>query len=98
VRRGLATSAVWGPASALENDPNFCLDRFPLLQLRVFGFGFFQDGDVGVGVFPEGKKSSDGFRYCGSPTFRTKSANRGSERMGSSKKSVFKLSKEESRS
>ena len=24
-----------------------------LLQLRVLGFGFFQDGDVGVGVFPE---------------------------------------------
>jgi hypothetical protein len=26
-----------------------------LLQLRVLGFGFFQDGDVGVGVFPEGE-------------------------------------------
>lgn len=25
-----------------------------LLQLRVLGFGFLQDGDVGVGVFPEG--------------------------------------------
>src|SRR5271155_1770702 len=23
-----------------------------LMQRRVFGFGFFQDGDVGVGVFP----------------------------------------------
>jgi hypothetical protein len=22
------------------------------MQLRVFGFGLFQDGDVGVGVFP----------------------------------------------
>jgi hypothetical protein len=26
-----------------------------LLQLRVLRFGFLQDGDVGVGVFPEGK-------------------------------------------
>jgi len=26
------------------------------LQLRVFGFSFFQDGDVGVGVFPEGEE------------------------------------------
>jgi hypothetical protein len=24
-----------------------------LLQFRVLGFGLFQDGDVGVGVFPE---------------------------------------------
>jgi hypothetical protein len=31
-----------------------------LLQLGVFRFGFLQDGDVGVGVFPEGKKSSGG--------------------------------------
>ena len=27
-----------------------------LLQLRVLGFGFFQDEDVGVGVFPEGEE------------------------------------------
>src|ERR1022692_2986859 len=27
-----------------------------LLQLRVLCLGFFQDGDVGVGVFPEGEK------------------------------------------
>ena len=26
-----------------------------LLQLRVLGFGLLQDGDVGVGVLPEGK-------------------------------------------
>jgi len=26
---------------------------YPLLQLRVLGFGFFQDWDVRVGVFPE---------------------------------------------
>src|ERR1039457_2250071 len=29
---------------------------FQLLQLRVLRFGFLQDGDVGVGVFPEGKE------------------------------------------
>jgi hypothetical protein len=26
-----------------------------LLQLRVLGFGLLQDGDVGIGVFPEAK-------------------------------------------
>src|SRR5271170_2302872 len=29
------------------------VERRPLLQLRVLGFGLLQDGDVGVGVFPE---------------------------------------------
>jgi len=28
----------------------------PLLQLRVLGLGFLQDGNVGVGVFPEGEE------------------------------------------
>src|SRR5208282_165335 len=32
----------------------------PLLQLRVLRFGFSQDGDVGIGVFPEGEKISVG--------------------------------------
>ena len=27
-----------------------------LLQLRVLGLGLLQDGDVGVGVFPEGEE------------------------------------------
>ena len=27
-----------------------------LLELGVFGFGLLQDGDVGIGVFPEGKE------------------------------------------
>ena len=36
--------------------------------------------------------------HCGRPTFRTSSAKRGSERMGSSRKSVFKFSKFSSRS
>ena len=26
------------------------------LQLRVLGFGFFQNGNVGIGVFPEGEE------------------------------------------
>jgi hypothetical protein len=30
--------------------------REQLLQLRVLGFGLYQDGDVGVGVFPSGLK------------------------------------------
>jgi hypothetical protein len=29
-------------------------DQFRSLQLGVLRLGFFQDGDVGVGVFPEG--------------------------------------------
>ena len=29
------------------------MDRKALLQLRVLRFGLLQDGDVGVGVFPE---------------------------------------------
>jgi hypothetical protein len=31
-------------------------DSHRLLQLRVLGLGFFKDGDVGVGVFPEGEE------------------------------------------
>jgi hypothetical protein len=30
--------------------------ELPLLQLRVLAFGLLQDGDVGVGVFPNRKK------------------------------------------
>ena len=38
----------------------------PLLQLFVFGFGFFQDGDVGIGVFPQGEEVLIGsFRFGG---------------------------------
>ena len=40
----------------------------------------------------------DGFRYCGSPTLRTISSNRGSDRKVSSKKSVFKPTRPPSRS
>ena len=69
------------------------------LQLRVLRFGLLQDGDVGIGVFPEGEEILIGSLYCyGSPTFRTNSANRGSERMGSSTKLVFKPTNSGSRS
>src|SRR5437588_12145817 len=34
-----------------------------LLQLRVLRLGFFQDGDVGVGVFPKGEEVLVG-RFC----------------------------------
>jgi hypothetical protein len=69
-----------------------------LLQLRVLRFRLLQDGNICVGVFPGGDLSSDGSRYCGSPTFRTNSANRGSERSGSSKKEVFRCAIQKSRS
>jgi len=43
------------------------------LQLHVFRFGLFQDGDVGIGVFPErkeifvgGERSLCGDRIIGS--------------------------------
>src|ERR1700730_17758081 len=65
---------------------------------KSLGLNHYKDGDVGVGVFPEGKRSSNSIRYCGSPTLRTNSANRGSERMGSSKKLVFKATRPASRS
>ena len=59
------------------------------LQLRVLRLGLPQDG---------GEVLMRWLRYCGSPTFRTSSANRGSERKGSSKKKVFKPSRNTSRS
>jgi hypothetical protein len=51
----------------------------PSLQLRVLRLGFLQDGDVGVGVFPEGAQDYT----CGRPIRRSRSAKRGSERMWS---------------
>ena len=35
---------------------NSTQNKRALLQLRVLGFGLLQDGDVGVGVFPEGEE------------------------------------------
>ena len=41
---------------------------FLLLQLRVLGLGLLQDGDVGVGVFPEGEEILVcSFRFGASP-------------------------------
>jgi hypothetical protein len=43
-----------GYADTKENSPSESVGGCDLLlQLRVFGFRFFQDGDVGIGVFPE---------------------------------------------
>jgi hypothetical protein len=47
-----------------------------LLHLRVLRLGFLQDGDVGVGVFPEGV----GLLPRGKPIRRSRSAKRESER------------------
>ena len=73
--------------------------RAALRQFRALSLGLLQDGDVGVGVFPEHEKMlGRAVGYCGNPTLRTNSANRGSERRGSNRKSVFKLTRPESRS
>ena len=56
---------TWGAATArpILNDGNrqlSSLDDFRVwlrLRIRVLGFGLIQDGDVGVGVFPEGERS-----------------------------------------
>jgi hypothetical protein len=37
-----------------------------LLQLRVFRLGFFEDRDVGVGIFPEREKILKSFLRLGS--------------------------------
>jgi hypothetical protein len=37
-----------------RSNPHLC--ALSGLQLGVFRFGFFQNGDVGVGVFPESQK------------------------------------------
>src|SRR5215469_8419381 len=44
---------MWVPAltAALTRDSGTFWQE--LLQLRILDFGFFQDGDVGVGIFPE---------------------------------------------
>ena len=39
--------------------------RRRLLQLRILCLGFLQDGDVGVGVFPEGEEVLIGFAALG---------------------------------
>jgi hypothetical protein len=67
-----------------------------LFQLGVFSLGLFQDGDVGVGVFPECDEVLVGGQafavssamrkhrlYSGRPMRRSRSWKRGSERKGS---------------
>src|SRR5271168_1170827 len=45
------------PAQLVEVTPkNSTQDKRALLQSCVLRLGFFQDGDVGVGVFPEGEE------------------------------------------
>ncbi len=96
----LGRSAIGGNVRSDSSETSIAAHKEDngLLQLPGLGFGFFQDGNVGVGVFPEGEESSGGIRYCGSPTFRTSAASRGSDRRGSSKKSVFKRTSCQSRS
>jgi len=63
-----------------------------LLQLRVLSFRFFRMGMSGSAAL-RSRENFDGqfeFRYCGNPTLRISSVKRGSERKGSSKKSIFK--------
>ena len=57
----------------------------------------FRMGTSGSASFQRARKAVTSC-YCGKPTLRTNPANRGSERKGSSKKSVFNLSSPESRS
>jgi hypothetical protein len=39
----------------------------PLLQLRVLGLGLLQDGDFGVGVFPDMRKARMDFATAAVP-------------------------------
>src|SRR5271170_4025278 len=62
------TSQAFGITSRLpiarngrERQSSFTSGEFRLLQLCVLHLGFFQNGDVGVGVFPEGKKIFVGY-------------------------------------
>ena len=47
----------------LEVQPSRLFSPVGLLQLRILAFSLLQDGDVGVGILPEGKEilvSGDG--------------------------------------
>src|SRR4029077_11124388 len=64
-RMGMSGSASSCPENSAVRDSKGpqrwfaleCLRREdPLLQLRVFCFGFLQDRDVGVGIFPQREK------------------------------------------
>jgi len=81
-------------ASQVENRPGPAPgDRNPEQLLRSFRWF------AGAGATcRRSSRPRPSHSYCGSPTFLTNSANRGSERMGSSKNSVFKPSSQGSRS
>ena len=51
-----ANSGVWGPGCQGESGLAPAEGAGTSLQLCVLCFGFFQDGEVGVGVFPEGEE------------------------------------------
>jgi hypothetical protein len=39
-----------------KTPPGSLVPLFRSLQLRILGLGLLQDGDVGIGVFPEGEE------------------------------------------
>ena|SRR5215831_5792506 len=59
---------------------------------------FVPDDMAGQVLVLRSRRFAPNLLYCGSPTLRTSSAKRGSERMESSKKSVFKVISSRSRS
>src|SRR5262245_6111294 len=65
VRRNRENGPVFAPTTASFRAA-FCA---VLVQLRVLGFGFFQNVDVGVSVFPELTE-----HHCGSSIRRSRSA------------------------
>src|ERR1700731_1130026 len=63
---------VWTCGSQAET---YCTHALPEVPRSYRNFAYsalawLQDGDVWVGVFPEGEKSLDGLRYSGSPILR----------------------------
>ena len=44
-----------GPTVCVHRGKGRTAER-PLLQRRILGFCLLQDGDVGIGIFPEGQK------------------------------------------
>jgi hypothetical protein len=50
----LELEVIWDGVAGTQTGP--WGHESELLQLRVLRLGLLQDGDVGVGIFPEGKK------------------------------------------
>jgi len=53
LKRGPAAAAAREPQEEAMAAPHSARVHRGLLEFGVFGLGLFQDGDVGVGVFPE---------------------------------------------